>query len=43
MRKGSSVTLAGETARVTVRVPIILPGLTTDALKVSRSATLPAW
>ena len=43
MRKGSSVTLAGETARVTVRVPIILPGLTSDALKVSRSATLPAW
>jgi hypothetical protein len=43
MRKGSSINLAGETATVVVRVPIILPGLTHDALKVKRSAVLPAW
>jgi hypothetical protein len=32
----------GETATVHLKIPIILPGLTTDSFSVTRSATLPS-
>ena len=33
--------MEGETATVVVQIPIILPGLTADGFKTTRSATLP--
>jgi hypothetical protein len=41
LRDGTEVEMRGETANVSVRVPIIVPGLSADSLRVSRSATLP--
>jgi uncharacterized protein (UPF0333 family) len=41
LREGMKVNVAGETVRVSVRVPIIFPGLGSDSLRVARSATLP--
>jgi hypothetical protein len=42
LRKGMKVELDGDTATVSVRVPIIVPGLGDDRLRVERSATLPS-
>ena len=42
LRHGAKVTIDGERATVRVRVPIVFPGLTSDALTVRRSAELPA-
>jgi hypothetical protein len=42
LRKGMKVVIDGETASVSVRVPIIIPGLGDDRLRVQRSATLPS-
>ena len=41
LRDGVEVTMAGETAKVSVRIPIIVPGLGADGLRASRTATLP--
>jgi hypothetical protein len=41
LRKGMKVKISGETAEVSIRVPIIFPGLGDDKVRVSRSATLP--
>ncbi len=41
LRDGLKVDIGGETAKVSVRIPIILPGLGDDRLRASRSATLP--
>jgi hypothetical protein len=41
LRDGMTVDILGETARVSVRIPIILPGLGDDRLRTTRSATLP--
>jgi hypothetical protein len=41
LRDGLRATIAGEKATVSVRVPIIVPGLGDDRLRVSRSAILP--
>jgi hypothetical protein len=42
LRKGMKVTVEGDTATVSIRVPIIVPGLGDDRLRVQRSATLPS-
>jgi hypothetical protein len=42
LRKGSQVKVDGETASVSIRIPIIVPGLGEDSLRASRSATLPS-
>jgi hypothetical protein len=42
LRKGMKVDVDGDTATVSVRVPIVFPGLGDDHLRVKRSATLPS-
>ena len=42
LRDGMKVTIDGETAKVSVRIPIVLPGLGSDRLRATRSATLPS-
>ena len=42
LREGLEVQVNGETAKVSVRIPIVLPGLGDDRLRASRSATLPS-
>jgi hypothetical protein len=42
LRRGMKVKISGETASVSVRIPIIFPGLGDDHLHVTRSATLPS-
>ena len=42
LRKGMKVDVDGDTATVSVRVPIVVPGLGDDRLRVERSATLPS-
>jgi hypothetical protein len=42
LRKGMKVDIDGDTATVSVRIPIIVPGLGDDRLRVERSATLPS-
>jgi Flp pilus assembly protein TadG len=43
LRRGMQVRVAGEQVRVTVRIPILVPGLhiDTDTFKAERDATLP--
>jgi hypothetical protein len=41
LRRGLRVRVSGETARVSVRIPIVFPGLGDDRLRATRSATLP--
>jgi len=41
LRRGLRVDVEGETAKVSVRIPIIVPGLTHERLRATRSATLP--
>jgi hypothetical protein len=41
LRNGMRVEVQGEQAKVTVRIPIVVPGLGDDRLRASRSATLP--
>ena len=41
LRKGMTATIRGETAKVSVRIPIVVPGLGDDRLRATRSATLP--
>jgi hypothetical protein len=42
LREGMKVKVDGDTATVSVRIPIIVPGLGDDHLRVERSATLPS-
>jgi hypothetical protein len=42
LRHGAKVTISGETATVSVRIPVIVPGFGDDRLRATRSATLPA-
>ena len=42
LRDGVKVLMNGETAKVSVRIPIVVPGLGADGLRVTRSATLPS-
>ena len=42
LRQGMKVDVHGDTATVSVRVPIVFPGLGDDRLRVERSATLPS-
>jgi hypothetical protein len=42
LRRGMKVDIAGDTATVSVRIPIVFPGLGDDHLRVERSATLPS-
>ena len=42
LRKGMKVKISGDTATVSVRIPIVFPGLGDDHLRVERSATLPS-
>ena len=42
LRKGLEVDVNGETAKVSVRIPIVLPGLGDDRLRATRTATLPS-
>ena len=42
LRNGMKVDIDGDTATVSVRVPIIFPGLGDDRLRIERSATLPS-
>jgi hypothetical protein len=41
LRDGAKVELNGEQATVSVRIPIVVPGLGDDRLRAARSATLP--
>jgi len=41
LRKGLRVNVAGERAEVSVRIPIVVPGLGDDRLRATRSAILP--
>jgi len=41
LRNGLRVNVSGETAQVSVRIPIVFPGLGADNLRATRSATLP--
>ena len=41
LRDGMEATISGETAKLSVRIPIVVPGLGDDRLRVTRSATLP--
>jgi hypothetical protein len=42
LRDGMKVRINGDTATVSVRIPILIPGLGDDNLRVGRSATLPS-
>ena len=42
LRDGMRVKVVGETAKLSVRIPIVVPGLGDDRLRVTRSATLPS-
>jgi pilus assembly protein CpaE len=42
LRDGMKVKISGETAKLSVRIPIVVPGLGDDRLRVTRSATLPS-
>jgi hypothetical protein len=42
LRDGMKVSISGEKATVSVRIPILFPGLGDDNLRVGRSATLPS-
>jgi hypothetical protein len=42
LRDGMKVKINGETAKLSVRIPIVVPGLGDDHLRVTRSATLPS-
>jgi hypothetical protein len=42
LRKGIKVDVNGETAKVSVRIPIIVPGLGHERLRATRSAILPS-
>ena len=42
LREGMKVTIDGDKATVSVRVPIVFPGLGDDRLRIERSATLPS-
>jgi len=42
LRDGMEVKISGETAKLSVRIPIVVPGLGDDRLRVTRSATLPS-
>ena len=42
LRDGMKVQISGETAKLSVRIPIVVPGLGDDRLRVTRSATLPS-
>jgi hypothetical protein len=42
LRKGMRVDVRGETAAVSVRIPIVFPGLGDDRLRATREATLPS-
>jgi hypothetical protein len=42
LRQGLKVKVDGETAKVSVRIPIVVPGLGDDRLRATRSATLPS-
>jgi hypothetical protein len=42
LRHGLKVKVDGETARVSVRIPIVVPGFGDDRLRATRSATLPS-
>jgi hypothetical protein len=42
LRDGMKVDMDGDTATVSVRIPIIFPGLGDDKLRIGRSATLPS-
>lgn len=41
LREHARARSSGETLRVRVRIPVILPGLSVDALSVTKSATFP--
>jgi hypothetical protein len=41
LRDGLKVKMTGEKAEVSVRIPIVFPGLGDDRLRATRSATLP--
>jgi hypothetical protein len=41
LRDGMKVVLDGEQATVSVRIPLVVPGLGADRFRTSRSATLP--
>jgi len=41
LRQGLKVQMSGETAKVSVRIPIVVPGLGHDRLRATRSAILP--
>jgi Flp pilus assembly protein TadG len=41
LRKGLEYTVRGEKATVKVRIPIVIPGLSTERIVASRSAELP--
>ena len=41
LRDGMKATISGETAKLSVRIPIVVPGLGDDRLRITRSATLP--
>jgi hypothetical protein len=41
LRDGVKVLVSGETAKVSVRIPIVVPGLGADGLRATRTATLP--
>jgi uncharacterized protein (UPF0333 family) len=42
LRDGMKVDISGDTATVSVRIPIIFPGLGDDKLRIGRSASLPS-
>jgi hypothetical protein len=42
LRRGLKVNVDGETAQVSVRIPIVVPGFGDDRLRATRSATLPS-
>jgi cytochrome oxidase assembly protein ShyY1 len=42
LRKGMKVDIDGDTATVSIRVPIVFPGLGDDRMRIERSATLPS-
>jgi hypothetical protein len=42
LRKGMRVQISGDTAKVSIRIPIVFPGLGDDHLRVTRSANLPS-
>ena len=42
LRRGMTVRVQGERATVAVRIPILFPGLGTDGVRATQSATLPS-